>query len=376
MKISRDDLHLLLKSASSGLGDSPMYPILSNFNIQKTGPKLIAKSTNINIYVFCSIKNPDFEKYEDFSILVDGKKLLGFLTTRKDKEFDFVIENNTLSIKSESISALFPLDAMDNMYPEFPPLSGLEKMGTLSRQRLIDGLSFIQTYLKEESSSSKETILEVRSSCVIGGSPSAMGVWKDNELGIDLKLGSIENKKIVSFLSSFFDDEVGIYSSSNHWFFKIGGSNFVSCEKLAEETKVPKIEGFMDKITPSVKLLFNKKELFAAVKSLKHTIDSTITEMRLRIGYSDCKKGLQVIFGNSSRNVSVSEVEASIDPESDETEISVRLDHKIFSEALKNYKEDQVRMEVYRTKSLAYFVEEDVENGSKAEIIMQVRDIT
>jgi len=377
MKIPKDDLHLLLKTAGVGLGDSPIYPILANFNIQKKGSKLCVKSTNSSVYVFCSMKKDSFEEEPDFDILVEGKKFVGFINTRKDKEYEVEMDNNSLLLKTDSISASFPLDAMVDMYPEFPSFAEIQKLGTVSRKRLSEGLSFVQSYLKEDSSSVKETVLEVRNSVAVGGTPSAMGTWKDKELTVPIKLGCCEAKKIVSFLNSFSDvDDIDILETPHHYFFKVGAYHFISCEKLADNISVPKIEGYMDSMIPSIRFSFSQKELLGAIKSLKHTIDSTITDMRLRVGFEDCKKGLQVIFGNSSRNVSVSEIEAEIDPESDESEISMKIDHKVFTEVLKHNQNDTVFMEIYRLKSLAYFVEENEETSVSSEIIMQVRNIS
>jgi DNA polymerase III sliding clamp (beta) subunit (PCNA family) len=324
----------------------------------------------------CSHKLDDEEVQEDFDILVNSKKLLGFLSSRKEKSVEFVVGNNTLVIKSDSIEASFQLEAMDNKYPQFPSLKEIKHEGDYPLNSLVEGMSFVNEHLNEGSPSIKETLLEIRNNCVVGGSPSSMAVWKDSSLCLPLKLACHESKKICAFLAFFKEDIVSLYESPHHLFFKVSGSNFISCEKLSDEVRVPKIDGYVDKMTPSLRAVFDKKEILNSIKSLKHTIDSMSTEMRLRIGNKDCESGMQVIFGNSSRNLSTSNVEAVIDPESDEKQVSIRLDYKIFTEALKYYKKDKVILAVYRLKSLLYLMEEDEESGTSSEILIQLREIS
>ena len=119
----------------------------------------------------------------------------------------FLPPRKNLLVEYINVILLFPLIFEFKTNRQWTNLKGSFEVSSLYK-----GLNFVKNYTKDASSSPTETIIELRSCNILGGSSYGLAIWKDPSLVGAFLLKAHVVKKLILFMKEAGCEKVSFYS--------------------------------------------------------------------------------------------------------------------------------------------------------------------
>jgi len=347
MRIIRSELVDLLKAASYGMGQSAKDKIIEKLFLAKFGSQLIVRSTTRHVFTHVFSESDEFKISPDFGVLIAGKSFIGFLNEVKEDEIELTYENSAIRIQTDKgYDVKFPGEPYQNVgYPKAPDKPD-KLAATFQIEEILAGLNFVKDYTKDISNASMETVLELRNSCLVGGTASAVALWRCKDLEGRFILKSHISKLLIPFLRNIKEDSMEIYENDKVTYFCFpNGWWFASLAVSPSVKRWPPIEDVEDDGSYQGKVCFSRTEISREIQTLQHTIDDKVTRVQF-----DFKKEpdphCELSFTNSLGQVSKSKIPC-IDLVWKDAPQTFRISYKKFQEVMKSFVSEEVKMEMY-----------------------------